>query len=246
MKPQWTDYVFSFAVEESETILLSEVLAAIDVNIDLTTTVSNNQWNQSFQFNNFLVQQATGEMIAGGTQVTGNFRDSFVDYAALGVDRFDTVRITSGIFAGYHQVLKRISPSILSLDIPDAAIVGAFGIDYVIIPSERGLENDAIHLRRENIILPGTIYSAPAVLNTKSNANISGTSLTVEEVKALLLVDILNVAFEVQAITAANLTAYEITVATPPPVVARPHEICSCALKRRNNTTTIVTDAFAI
>lgn len=246
MKPQWTDYVFSFAVEEDETFLLSEDLPVNQLEIDLTTTVSNNQWNQSFQFNNFLVQKTSGEIIAGGTQATGNFRDSSVNWISLGVDKYDTVRITSGLFMGYHQVLKRVSASVLSLDIPDAMIVGAFNIDYVVIPSERLPDNDAVHLRRENILLPGTAYSAPSVLNTKSNANIAATSLTVDDVKSLLLVDILNVGFEVQAITAADLAVYEITVAVPPPVVVRPHEISSCALKRRNNTTTIVTDAFAI
>lgn len=246
MKPNWTDYVFSFLVEESESFSVSEDTPTIESNIDLTTTVSNNQWNQSFQFNSFLVQENTGEIIAGGTQATGNFRDSNLDFAALGVDEGDVVRITSGIFMGYHQVLKRVSPSVLSLDIPDAAIVGSFDIDYVVIPSERSLENDAVHLRRENIILAGTTYSAPAVLNTKSDANIAGTSLTATEVTALLLVDVATTGAEVQAITAADLTVYEITVATPPPVVARAHEICSCALKRTNNAGPTVTDAFAI
>ena len=246
MKPQWTDYVFSFAVEENETIAISEELAENQVEMDLSTTVSNNQWNQSFQFNNFLVQQLTGETIAGGTQATGNFRDSSVDFAALGVDGGDTVRITSGVFMGYHQVIRRISPSILSLDIPDAAIIGSFNIDYVVIPSERALDNDAIHLRRENIILPGTTYSAPSVLNTKSDAGIAATSLTVEEIKALLLVDIAIVGDEVQGITDADLTVVEVDVPVPPAPGAQPHEISSCALKRRNNFTATVTDAFAI
>jgi hypothetical protein len=246
MKPQWTDYVFSFSVEEEEEVQFSEEMPPLDLNIDLTTTVSNNQWNQSFQFNSFLVQRTTGEMIAGGTQATGNFRDASVNWVTLGVDKYDTVRITSGIFQGYHQVLKRVSASVLSLDIPDGMIVGAFNIDYVVIPSERLPDNDSVHLRRENILLPGTVYSAPAVLNTKSNANIAATSLTVDDVKALLLVDIANVGAEVQEITNADLTAYEITVAVPPAPGVQDHEICSCALKRTNNIGPVVTDAFAI
>lgn len=246
MKPSWTEYVFSFLVEENETVNLTEDLPPNQLSIDLSTTVSNNQWNQSFQFNNFLVQLGTGQIIAGGTQATGNFMDSAVNFATLGVDRFDTVRINSGIFQGYHQVLKRISPSVLSLDIPDALIVGAFNIDYVVIPSERDLDNDAVHLRRENVILPGTTYSAPSVLNTKSDANIAATSLTVDEVKALLLVDLTNLGAEVQAITNADLTVYEIDVPVPPALAVQAHEICSCALKRTNNTFVVVTDAFAI
>ena len=246
MKPQWTQYVFSFAAEESETVSLSEDLPPVDINFDLSTTVSNNQWNQSFQFNNFLVQHATGLIIGGGTQLTGNFQDSAVDFAALGVDRFDIVRIASGIFQGYHQVLRRISPSVLALDIPDGLIVATSNIDYVVIPSERLPDNDAVHLRRENINLPGTAYSAPSILNTKSDANIAATSLTEGEIKALLLVDVGHVGFEVQEITAADLTVSEIAVATPPGVVVRDHAICSCALKRTNNAGPVVTDAFAI
>jgi len=246
MKPQWTQYVFSFAAEEDEEVFVSEDLADVELGLDLTTTISNNQWNQSFQFNNFLVQRATGQVIAGGTQATGNFQDSAVDFAALGIDRFDTVRIATGIFQGYHRVLARISSSVLSLDIPDALIVGATSIDYVVIPSERAVGNDAVHLRRENINLPGTAYSAPSVLNTKSNANIAATSLTADEVTALLLVDIGNVGDEVQVITAADLDVYEIDVASPPVVGAQAHEICSCALKRTDNAGPTVTDAFAI
>lgn len=246
MKPQWTDYVFSFAVEEDETLNVAEDFAPIGVDVDLTTTVSNNQWNQSFQFNSFLVQQGTGEVIAGGTQATGNFRDSAVDFVTLGVDDGDTVRVTSGLFMGYHQVIKRISASVLSLDIPDALIVGAFDIDYVVIPSERALDNDAIHLRRENILLPGTTYSAPSVLNTKSDAGIAATSLTTDEIKALLLVDIAIVGSEVQGITDADLTVLEFDVPVPPAPGVQPHEICSCALMRTNNTGPTVTDAFAI
>jgi len=246
MKPQWTQYVFSFASEETEGLLVSEDLPPTEINFDLSTTVSNNQWNQSYQFNNFLVQQATGTVIGGGTQLTGNFQDSSLNFAALGVDRFDVVQIKSGIFQGYHQVLRRISPSVLSLDIPDALIVGVLGVDYVVIPSERLPDNDAVHLRRENVNLSGTAYSTPSILNTKSNANIADTSLTAEEVKALLLVDLSNVGAEVQAITSADLTVYEIGVGVPPAVAVQDHAICSCALKRTNNAGPVVTDAFAI
>ena len=246
MKPQWTTYVFSFSVQESEEVQFSEELEPLEAVIDLSTTISNNQWNQSFQFNNFLVQKDTGLTIPGGTQLTGNFQDSSVDWVALGVDADDTVRITSGIFTGYHRVIRRISSSVLSLDIPDASIIGTTGVEYVVIPSERLPDNDAIHLRRENIILPGTTFSAPAVLNTKSDADIAATSLTEEGVKALLLVDISNAGAEVQGITAADLTVYEIDVAVPPLPAVQDHEICSCALMRTDNTGPTVTDAFAI
>jgi len=246
MKPAWTEYVLSLASEASEVVDVSETLFPPEIQIDLSTTISNNQWNQSFQFNNFLVQRGTGLILAGGTQATGNFQDSGVDFAALGVDRFDVVRIASGIFRGYHQVLKRITASILSLDIPDALIVTAIDLDYVVIPSERSMDNDMINLRREHVVLPGSTFSAPAVLNTKSDVDLAGTTLSEDEIKALLLVDVGHAGFEVQAITAANLTVSEITVATPPGVVVRDHELCSCALTRTNNAGPTVTDAFAI
>jgi hypothetical protein len=246
MKPQWTEYVFSFLSEESESITLTEETPAFDLAVDLTSTVDNNQWNQSFLFNRFLVQAGTGGIMAGGTQATGNFRDLNIDFAALGVDMDDTVRITEGLFIGYHRVLKRISTHLLSLDIPDGMIVGAPNLDYVVIPSERLPDNDTVNLAREHILLTGANYLAPAVLNTKTDIDLAGSSLKNEEIKALLLVDFANAGSEVQPITAANKDLNEINVATPPAPAAQVHEISSCSLYRFDNGTVTVTDAFAI
>jgi len=165
----------------------------------------------------------------------------------LGIDRGDTVRINSGAFKGYHQVVKRISPSILSLDIPDALIVAAQDIDYVIFPEELALGHDAMSLRRENINLLGTDYLVPSGLNTKTDIDFSATTLRQEEVKALLLVDVGIAGGEIQAITDADLDASEVDVATPPAApVTRDHSVASAALKRTDNLGPTVTDAFAI
>lgn len=246
MKPSWTEYVFSFNSEEAEQLTLSEDLPPNDLAMDLSTTVDNNQWNQSFAFNNFLVAENSGEIIGGGTQATGNFRDLAVDFAAFDVDESDTVMILAGAFIGYHRVLKRVSTHVLALDIPDALIASVLDLEYVVIPRERNMDNDTVNLGLEHILLTGTAFSAPAVLNTKTNINLAGSSLRNEDIKTLLLVDASNAGDEVQAITNANKLLNEITVANAPAVAAQDHEISSCSLVRVDNTGPTVTDAFAI
>lgn len=246
MKPEWTEYRFSFLSAADETVYFHEELPANDFTIDLTTTVQNNQWNQSEAFNSFLIQDDTGQVIGGGTQATGNFRDLAVDYAALGVDEGDVVRITGGIFQGYHEVLKRVNTHTLSLDIPDALIQSALNLSYVVIPSERGLDNDAVKLLNEHIILSGTTFAAPSGLNTKTNADLAGLKMSNAHICALLLVDPGNAGNEIQDITDADKANNEIDVANPPGAGAQDHEIASCALIRVDNTGPTVTDVFAI
>lgn len=246
MKPSWTEYIFSFSSDASEGMAFSEDTPPIELAMDLTTTVSNNQWNQSEEFNNFLVNDDTGEVLAGGTQLTGNFRDLTVDFAALGVDEGDTLRIKGGIFQGYHKVLKRISAHVLSLDIPDTLIQVALDLSYVVIPEERDVGNDAINIGVEHIVVPGTAFFAPTTLNTKTDANLAGLTLKDADIASLLLVDIGNAGHEIQGITAALKALGEITVANPPGVAVRNHAIASCALLRVDNTGPTVTDAVAI
>jgi hypothetical protein len=260
MKPKWTEYVFSFAVEEDETIVFSEEFEPIDQAFDLTATVGNNQINQTSAIGDFRVQSAaalpacalinvertSGEILAGGTQAAGNFRDSGINFVDLGIDRFDTIRIDEGPFQGFHQVIRRISGNTLSLDIPDGDIFASVNLDYVVFPFERMLDHDSVNLRGEHIVKVGTDYPAPSSLNTKTDADLFGSALTAEDVKALLLVDIGIGGDEVQAITAADVELNEFDVATSPGVVTRDHEIASAALKRTDNLGPTVTDAFAI
>lgn len=273
MKPQWTEYVFSFAVEEDETFYVSEEFAPIDQTKNLTATVGNNQINQSATGTDFRVQsiaalpvsppppkdgaidppvhtqilvaRTTGRILAGGTQAAGNFRDSGINFEDAGIDRFDTVRIDEGELKGSWQVIRRISANTLSLDIPDVDITPAVSLDYVIFPFERMMDHDSVNLRGEHIVKVGTDFTAPSSLNTKTDVDLFGAALTAEDIKALLLVDIGNVGAEVQAITDALVELDEFDVATSPGVVTRDHEIASAALKRTNNIA-VVTDAFAI
>jgi archaellum component FlaF (FlaF/FlaG flagellin family) len=258
MKPKWTTYVFSFAVEVDEEIELPNdpvengewvnalpgELVLFDLAIDLSTTVGNNEWNQSFAWDSFLLDRNTGWIPAAGTQATGNFIDPFVNFVTLNVDEGDTVMIQSGQFAGYHTVLARISVIKLALDIPDIDIVEDTNIEYYVIPEERNLNHDAVHLMREHLIRPGTEYLTPATLNTKTDAVI--TDLEDIDLKAMLLVDAGNISNEVQVITNADVASSEFDVGAPPGVLVRNHEVASAAVKRRNNTTATVTHAFAI
>lgn len=246
MKPRWTEYVFSFAVEQTEGMAISEEWAPNDLSIDLSTTVSNNEWNQSFQFNNFVISSVSGEIIGSGSQATGNFRDLGRDFTTTGTDEEDTIRIVEGAFRGFYTVLKRISAHVVSIDIPDALLQSTSDIQYVMIPSERRLDHDAINVGQEHIVVPGTAYSAPSSLNTKTDADLAGLSLRNDEITALLLVDVANTGAEVQSITAADKTLNEVDVATPPGIGAADHEIASCALVRTDNAIPAVTDAFAI
>lgn len=242
MKPQWTDFVFSFNETAADEMTCSETASA-DWGIDLTTTIGSNEQNQTVARNAYIIARDTGEIIGGGTQVTGNFRDASADFAAAGIDRNDMVVITEGSFQGYHRVLRRISATVLGLDIPDASIVATLGLSYTVLQEEFVLGHDAVQLKREHILLKGTDFPAPGSLNTGTDVDFG--DLEEADIQALLLVDAGNVGAEVQAITAADVDLGEIDVAVSPGTVTRDHEIASAALTRYDNTMT-VTDAFAI
>jgi len=268
MKPKWTHYVFSFLVEVDEELIFSEELGDIGVNLDLTTTIGGNPINRAAQESNFTVQSAAalpvdppgtthtlvsvqktnGKIISGGTQAAGNFSASGIDFVDLGIDRGDFVRIDEGIFLGAWEVLKRVSANVLSLNIDDGLIIGAINLDFVVFPSERMLDNDAVNVGGENIIKTGTEYSAPGGLNTQTDADLAGSSLRNNDVKALLLIDVALGVDAVQAITDADVENNEFDVGTPPAYVVRDHEIASAALKRVDNDDPPpgVTHAFAI
>lgn len=247
MKPKWTEYVFSISSDQTEGLEISESLEENDLAIDLSTTVDNNAWNQSFSFNSFVVNGTSGVILGGGSQATGNFRDLATNFTTVGIDAGDTIRITAGAFTGFYEVIKRVSIHVLSIDIPDALLQPATGIQYVAIPSERALNHDAVNLGLEHLRLEGTQFLAPSSLNAKTDADLGSLSYLVgnTEICSLLLVDIGNTGSEVQPITAADKTLNEISVADPPGVGVRSHEIASAALVRENNLLTI-TDAFAI
>ena len=236
MKPNHTEHVFAFAVTEDEGVSISEETPTPSIAIDLTTTVGNNQWNQAEYLEAWILRRFTGQIPALGTQATGNFTDS-VNFAALGIDRNDYVRINSGTFKGYHRVLARISNSLLSLDIPDAAIVGTTGIDYVVFTEEMLLDNDAINVRGEHYIFTGANYLAPTSLNTQSDVDFTAMELSDEDIQTLQLIDISLLGTEVQAITAGDRDLSEFSVGTPPAAPAvQAHEIASAALRRTLNT----------
>jgi hypothetical protein len=267
MKPKWSHFVFSFLVEVDETIIVSEILDDLEITLDLTATIGGNPINRSSQESNFTVQSAAalpvdppgtshtlisvqrtnGRIISGGTQAAGNFSAAGIDFADLGIDRGDFVRIDEGLFLGAWEVVKRISGSVLSLNIPDEDIVGAIDLEFVIFPEERMLDLDAVNVGRENIKKLGTEYFSPAGLNTKTDVDLAGSTFRNNDVKALLLVDFGLAGNEVQAITDADVENNEFDVGTPPggPVV-RDHEIASAALKRTDNGGPGVTHAFAI
>ena len=246
MKPSNTEYVFAFSSDESEGVLIGEETPTPHLSIDLSTTIGNNPWNQAEYLEAWILRRFTGQIPSGGTQATGNFSDS-VDFAALGIDRGDYVRINTGAFKGYHKVLKRFSASLLAIDIPDASIVGTAGIDYVVFTEEMLMDHDAINVRNEHFVFDGTAYSTPASLNTKTDFDFSATELENEDIEALLLVDIGITGAEVQVITDADRDLSEFDVGTPPSApTTRDHQMASAALKRTNNTGPTVTDAFAI
>lgn len=260
MKPQWTEYVFSINAEADETIQFTEEFVTPSADLDLTTTVASNSINRAGQGEGFFIQSAsalpsivlvngdrtTGEILSGGTQAAGNFRDTTVDFADLGIDRGDVIVIREGLFYGVWDVIARIDSTTLSISIPDADIVFASNIDYTIFTEEQSLDNDAINLRGEHFVRDGTDFPAPSVLNTATDIDLNGTLLKNEEVEALLLLDILNTGNEVQAITDANVLLNEFDVASPPGVVTREHQIASCSLQRTNNMGPTVTDVYAI
>jgi hypothetical protein len=244
MKPQWTEFVFSFAAETTESVGLNgqgESISA-QTTIDATTTINNNESNRIEADGAYLVARATGEIVAG-SQATGNFRDLGVDFAALGIGRGDWVRIADGGYHGYFQVLARISSSVVALDLPDASLVPTVGLRYVVLPRELLLGHDSVNLKREHIRRDGTAFSQATALSIKTNANLDG--LDNADVAALLLVDAGNPGNEVQGITAARVDLGEISVDAPPTPGVRSHTVTAAAVSRTVRTGGS-TEAFAI
>jgi len=248
MKPSWTEYVFSFAVEEDESLLAEEDLGPVEPALNLTTTISNNEWNQSYGNGNFSVESSTGKTIGIGSIAAGNFSDISGNFIANNVKPGDFLQIFNQTFKGYHRVIEVFSLNLLSIDIPDSDLAEEFSLSYVIIPKERaGLNHDSVCLARENIIMNGSAYSTPATLNTKTDIDFSETSIEDDDVLSLLLVDIGITGDEVQVITAADVISQEFSVGTPPAApISRDHQLASTVLKRTDNSGPTVTDAFAI
>lgn len=244
MKPQWTEYVFAFNNEDEESLTLTDEDGDEDWAIDLTATPNSNQFNEATGNSNFFIASATGETIGGGSQATGNFRDVTQNFTTSDVGAGDVVRIASGTFKGYWLVLKRIDNVTISIDIPDAALSGLVNIDYVVLPNELGMGYDALQFKREHLIMNGTEFLAPAVLNTKTNIDLA--SMTNAQLQAMLLIDESNAGNEVQSITAARQDLDEITVATPPAVAVQDHQIASCALHNYDTGGAVFVEAFAI
>lgn len=235
LKPAYTDYIFSFGVFEEDDFVVGEddIEFPVDFEMDLTATVNFNDWNTTLA-QGFYVAQLDAEIIAGGTQATGNFRDGNVDFGSLGIDEGDYVYILNTSFKGIHRVLSQISSDTLSLDIPDAEIVGTPLVQYGVVTEEASLDNDAINFARENIILPGSSFSVPTTYNTATDADFASTSLNSIELLALLLINP-GAATDpelVQEITDGNVDLGELSVSSPPGVGVQVHEVASCALKR--------------
>lgn len=248
MKPQWTEYIFSFLTTEEEGLTLTEETPAAELTIDLTTTVANNQWNQSEAFDSFLVQDNSGQIIAGGTQATGNFRDLTIDFDALGVDEDDVVRITGGIFQGYWIVLRRVSTHVLALDIPDDLIQVALNLNYVVIPSERAMDNDLVKLGGEHNGRIGTEILAPVTFNVTTDADMASLSMSDARIVALCEFICLDVGGgnEVQPILASDKATNSILVGSAPFVAPFPNAITGSYLKRVDNSGPTITDLYGI
>lgn len=246
MKPQWTEYVFSFQSEETETLTVTEDDVDLDVAIDLSTLVANNEFNSTFSFDHFYRFVHTGGIDGSGSQATGNFFDNMANFVTLGVDAGDTIWIPSGPFYGYRAVLARFSSTLLAIDIPDADLQTVLNLTYAVLTEEQSrLNHDAVCLRNEHIARTGFSYSAPGGgFNTKTDADLSWLSNT--EVTALLLIDITNGGAEVQEITAADVTTGDLTVAAAPAIAFQGHKLASAALVRVDNTGPTVTDAVEI
>lgn len=246
MKPQWTEYVFSFQSEESETVTFTEEDLGLDIEIDLTTAVTNNEFNLAFAHDLFIRSANTGNLDGAGSQATGNFFDNSFNFATLGIDEGDYIYIPSGPYYGLRRVLARQSSTLLSIDIPDGDLQTVLGFPYAVITEEQfRLDHDAVGVREGNIIRDGTVFSVPGGgYNTQTNADL--TLLEDADMLTLLLVDPSSAA-PVQPITAANVTTGDLTVATPPASpAAQDHQLASAAIVRVDNTGPTVTDAFAI
>lgn len=246
MKPAWSEYVFSFAVEESEGIEFEDEDAEVELSIDLTSTVSNNDLNKSFLQESFIAEGSVGEVIAGGTQAAGNFEDGTKDFNALGVEVGDVFYIQNTDFLGGYEVLKIIDSNTLSLSISDSDVTPTSNIEYVVTPGERRMDDDSVLFSGEYTLLEGTEYLAPSSLNTKTDIVFRDYDLVDEEIKALLLVDINISGSEVQGITDADAESQEISVPSAPSPGTQDHEIASAALKRTDNGLSSVTHAYAI
>jgi len=246
MKPQWTEYVFSFQSEESETVTFTEEDLGFDIAIDLTTTVTNNEFNLSFAHDLFIRSANTGNLDGTGSQATGNFFDNAFNFATLGIDEGDYIYIPSGPYYGLWRVLARQSSTLLSIDIPDEDLQTVLGFPYAVITEEQfRLDHDAVGVREGNILREGTVFLAPGGgYNTQTNADLS--LLEDADMLTLLLVDSSSAA-PVQPITAADVVTGDLTVATPPASpAAQAHQLASAAIVRVDNTGPTVTDAFAI
>ncbi len=246
MKPAWTEYVFSFQSDETEGLVLAEDELDVDVALDLSTTVSNNEFNTAFAWDRFYRFVATGGIDGSGSQAAGNFFDNHANFTTLGVDVGDLIWIPTGIFAGYHEILEKFSSTLLAIDIPDADLQTVLNLTYAVVTEEqRALDHDAIGLRNEHLICNGRVFSAPGGgFNTQTDAVLDG--LTNDEVKALLLIDITNVGAEAQDIIDADVLTGDIQVAAPAAVGITPHQLASAALVRVDNTGPTTTDAVAI
>lgn len=244
MKPKWTELVFSFLIETEERVSLDAADETIDaaVTIDASTTVGSNESNRAEADGAFLLSRATGEIVVG-SRATGNFRDLGADFAALDVDAGDIVRIAGGGYHGWYRVLARRDRSLLSLDLPDAMLVPAVGLSYVVVPEELLLGHDAVNLKREHLARAGQTLSAGTVLPIKTDADLS--RLADLDLDALLLIDAGNPGHEVQPITAARADLGELAVANPPVPGARAHAVAAAVLVRRTSAGA-VTDVFAI
>jgi hypothetical protein len=129
MKPEWTTYVFSFDEDVGESLTFHETVDDSPT-IDLTATVGSNEENVAWLHGTFAVSRTSGETIAGGTQIAGNFRDLLFDFAVPGIDTGDYVQIETGPYLGVYRVLRRVSVNVLALDIPDAPPVTGGAVTY--------------------------------------------------------------------------------------------------------------------
>jgi len=245
MKPQWTEYVFSFNADVDESLeLTDDDELDVDWSIDLTATIFSNEENTEWRSDSFLVFSNQGRVPPGAAMATGNFQDPSQNFATLGIGKGDYVGIRQGAHKGYHEILARIDSITLSLDIADAdLVIPQYGLLYIVLQKELVLGHDAIGLKREHVILDGTEYLVPAVLNTKTDADLG--NLDDVDIEAMLLIDITNTNNEIQAITAADVATNELTVAVAPSVAVQAHEIASASILVQD-TGMAVTDAAAI
>lgn len=246
MKPEWTEFAFSFLSDGEDGLTMVEDLPAPAVAMDLSTTVGNNEWNQVSYYDSYIVHRQSGLTSAIGTQATGNFSDLGADFTALGVDTDSHVIIFSGGYKGIYRVIRRVSSSLLAIEIPDNEIVAASGIDYAVYTREMLLDHDAINFVMEHYSFPGTEFLALPTppLNVKTDFDFTVTSLRDEDLLNLLLVDLGNVGAEVQSILDSDVTTGELQVTTAPSTGVRDYWICSASLTRSD--TGVITDAFAI